>query len=98
VNIWQRGLLKKGLGLCHGISGNGYAFLSAYRATRDVTSYQQAQAFGLYGAEVRPSHTSRTGHVFLAHLCVAACVLAAIVSKAHGTARHLVMLERKACR
>ena len=53
-NVWQRGLLKKGLGLCHGISGNGYAFLSAYRATQNVTFYQQAQAFGLYAAQVRP--------------------------------------------
>jgi hypothetical protein len=26
--VWARGLLHKGLGLCHGVSGNGYAFLS----------------------------------------------------------------------
>ena len=51
-NVWQRGLLKKGLGLCHGIAGNGYAFLSAYRATSDASFLQQAQAFGLYSAEV----------------------------------------------
>lgn len=25
--IWPRGLLKKGVGLCHGISGNGYSLL-----------------------------------------------------------------------
>ena len=28
---WQRGLLKKGPGLCHGVSGNGYAFLHLYQ-------------------------------------------------------------------
>ncbi|GIQ92399.1 lanthionine synthetase C-like, partial [Kipferlia bialata] len=25
--VWERGLLRKGVGLCHGIAGNGYAFL-----------------------------------------------------------------------
>ena len=30
-NVWKCGLLKKGFGLCHGISGNGYFFLSLYR-------------------------------------------------------------------
>ena len=33
--IWQRGLLHKGYGLCHGTAGNGYAFLALYRATGD---------------------------------------------------------------
>ena len=29
--VWQRGVIKKGLGLCHGIAGNAYAFLLMYR-------------------------------------------------------------------
>lgn len=29
--IYPRGLLRKGVGLCHGISGNAYAFLAVYR-------------------------------------------------------------------
>ena len=29
--IYPRGLLKKGVGLCHGISGNAYCFLAVYR-------------------------------------------------------------------
>ena len=29
--IWQRGVIKKGLGLCHGIAGNAYTFLMMYR-------------------------------------------------------------------
>jgi lantibiotic modifying enzyme len=33
--IWSRGLLKKGFGLCHGISGNAYAFLAMYKLTDD---------------------------------------------------------------
>ena len=27
-HIWKFGVLKKGFGLCHGISGNAYAFIS----------------------------------------------------------------------
>ena len=33
--VWRRGLLKKGVGLCHGIGGNGLALYSLYRATSD---------------------------------------------------------------
>jgi len=29
--IFSRGLVRKGVGLCHGISGNAYAFLALYR-------------------------------------------------------------------
>ena len=35
--IWQRGLIKKGPGLCHGVAGNGYAFLHLYQVC-DVKS------------------------------------------------------------
>lgn len=31
--IWERGLLHKGYGLCHGVSGNGYGLLCMYQAT-----------------------------------------------------------------
>ncbi len=34
--VWERGLLKKGYGLCHGTAGNGYVFLDLYRATNDT--------------------------------------------------------------
>ena len=30
---WERGLLRKGYGLCHGVAGNGYVFLQLYRLT-----------------------------------------------------------------
>ena len=33
-NIWDRGLLRKGFGLCHGIAGSGYAFLMMYWYTK----------------------------------------------------------------
>ena len=31
--VWQRGLLRKGYGLCHGTAGNGYVFLHLFRLT-----------------------------------------------------------------
>ena len=31
--VWERGILKKGVGLCHGVSGSGYTFLAMYRYT-----------------------------------------------------------------
>lgn len=49
--VWERGLLRKGVGLCHGISGNGYAFISLYRATGEPEYLAMAQAFALYATE-----------------------------------------------
>lgn len=44
--IWQKGLLHKGPGACHGVSGNAYALLRLYQATGDrkwlYRSYQFA--------------------------------------------------------
>jgi lantibiotic modifying enzyme len=33
--VWERGLLRKGYGVCHGTAGNGYVFLTLYRITND---------------------------------------------------------------
>lgn len=43
--VWERGLLRKGCGVCHGIAGNGYAFLSAYVFTLNVQNLSEAVAF-----------------------------------------------------
>lgn len=48
--VWERGLLRKGLGLCHGVAGNGYALLSLYRATGDAGWLHRAVGFGLFCA------------------------------------------------
>ena len=45
-----RGLLHKGVGLCHGIAGSGYALLSLHRATGDTrwrARAEQVTAFGV---------------------------------------------------
>lgn len=46
--IWERGLLKKGPGLCHGVSGSAYALLCVYQATGDEKWIHRATEFGKY--------------------------------------------------
>ena len=36
--VWQRGLLRKGPGLCHGVAGNGYALLHLYQVSQSLLS------------------------------------------------------------
>ena len=31
--LWNKGLLKKGQGICHGVAGSGYVFLLLHRYT-----------------------------------------------------------------
>ncbi|KAK7110913.1 glutathione S-transferase LANCL1-like [Littorina saxatilis] len=42
---WQRGLLKKGYGLCHGTAGNAYAFLALFRLTQNQKHLYRACKF-----------------------------------------------------
>lgn len=43
--VWRRGVVLKGYGLCHGLAGNGYAFLTLRRLTGDGAQLQRAEAF-----------------------------------------------------
>ena len=43
--IWYRGLLYKGNGICHGITGNAYSFLALYRYTDDESWLNRAFMF-----------------------------------------------------
>ncbi|KAJ9671696.1 hypothetical protein PVL29_025420 [Vitis rotundifolia] len=45
--VWNRGLLKR-VGICHGISGNTYVFLSLYRLTGNVEFLYRAKAFACF--------------------------------------------------
>lgn len=47
-DIWQRGLLLKGRGLCHGSSGSAYALLTLYRATKQLTWLHRAIAMAYW--------------------------------------------------
>jgi hypothetical protein len=46
--VWTDGLLKKGPGLCHGISGNGYSLLRMYRVTGNVKYLYRAECFAKF--------------------------------------------------
>jgi hypothetical protein len=54
VLIWERGLLRKGSGLCHGVAGNGYAFVTLWRLTGDETHLCRAMGFAsmLYNSDL----------------------------------------------
>ncbi|XP_023682407.1 glutathione S-transferase LANCL1-like [Paramormyrops kingsleyae] len=43
--VWQRGLLKKGYSLCHGVAGNAYVFLALYKLTHDPKHLYRACMF-----------------------------------------------------
>ncbi|KAK8568497.1 hypothetical protein V6N12_007046 [Hibiscus sabdariffa] len=45
--VWNRGLLKR-VGICHGVSGNAYVFLSLYRKTGNVEFLYRAKAFACF--------------------------------------------------
>jgi lantibiotic modifying enzyme len=49
--LMQRGLLRKGVGLCHGISGNAYALLSIGRATHDPIWIERAKLFAHFALD-----------------------------------------------
>lgn len=40
--VWERGLLRKGFGTCHGTAGSGYAFLMMYCYRGDERFYYSA--------------------------------------------------------
>ncbi|KEH38770.1 lanC-like protein GCR2 [Medicago truncatula] len=45
--VWKRGLLKR-VGICHGISGNTYVFLSLYRLTGNKEYLYRAKGFSCF--------------------------------------------------
>jgi hypothetical protein len=44
---WRAGPLEKGANLCHGTSGNGYAFLKLFKITGDELWLARARQFGM---------------------------------------------------
>lgn len=46
--IWAKGLLRKGPGICHGVAGNGYAFLLMFRLTGEKQFLYKAMRFAQF--------------------------------------------------
>ena len=49
--IVSAGALKKGVSLCHGTDGNGFALLELYRRTQDHSWLAQARFFAMWAIE-----------------------------------------------
>ncbi|CAM9171718.1 unnamed protein product [Ectocarpus sp. 12 AP-2014] len=60
--VWKRGLLMKGNGICHGVAGNGYAFLSLRKAdAADGRHQHRARSFAGFAASAVLGPNSSTG-------------------------------------
>jgi hypothetical protein len=63
---WQAGPLIKGVSLCHGTDGNGYAFLQLYRRTGDSLWLERARSFAMHAITQRNNNfTLFTGELGL---------------------------------
>lgn len=45
--VWERGILKKGNGICHGITGNAYSLFYLYKITKNNDWMKKAYCFTL---------------------------------------------------
>jgi hypothetical protein len=59
---WDAGPLRKGANLCHGTSGNGYAFLKLYRRFGDPQWLERARAFAMHAIAQAEADFATHGH------------------------------------
>ena len=58
---WQAGPLEKGVGLCHGTAGNGYALLKLWQRSGDAVWLERARVFAMHSIEQVERFAKRTG-------------------------------------
>lgn len=58
--VWEQGLLYKGPGICHGVSGSGFVHLLMYRLTGDDKYFQRAKKFSDFMFTDQFYHGART--------------------------------------
>ena len=80
---WRAGPLEKGVGLCHGTAGNGYALLKLWQRNGDEIWRDRARAFAMHAIEQVQRFAERTGQTrhslwtgdigvaLFAHACIA---------------------------
>jgi lantibiotic modifying enzyme len=75
--VWERGLLKKGPGICHGVAGNGYVFLCLYRLTDDPVYLNKARCFAdfMFSEEFQSARTPDAPYSLYEGLAGAVCFL-----------------------
>lgn len=79
--IWQKGLLKKGPGICHGVSGSGYAFLLLYKLTGEKVYLYRARKFAefMYEPEFETARTPDCLYSLYEGLSGMVCYLADLI-------------------
>jgi hypothetical protein len=99
--VSQRGLVKKGFGICHGIGGNGLALLSLHAHTGDEGMRAQATRFALFACQPACDDSERikkellttpdSPHSLFEGYAGVACLLAALLEPPNTAAarRHL---------
>ncbi|WWD02749.1 hypothetical protein V865_000791 [Kwoniella europaea PYCC6329] len=67
--VWVKGLLRKGVGLCHGISGNAFALVALYDLTGDIKWLHRTQAFANIALDIvrgkSDQHTHTPDHPYI---------------------------------
>ena len=58
---WAAGPLAKGVNLCHGTGGNGYAFLKLYRRFGEQKWLDRARAFAMHGITQTEAELAKYG-------------------------------------
>lgn len=84
---WHKGLLKKGPGICHGVAGNGYVFLTLYRLTSDLVHLHRAVQFSafLYTKEFQKARTPDSPYSLYEGLAGTACFIADLMEPAQSS-------------
>ncbi|EEC20188.1 lanC-like protein 3 [Ixodes scapularis] len=79
--VWERGLLRKGPGICHGIAGSGYVFLLLYRLTGELRWLHRARQFAefMFTDEFKQARTPDCPYSLYEGLAGTACFLADIL-------------------
>ncbi|MEK2690860.1 lanthionine synthetase C family protein [Bdellovibrio sp. GT3] len=72
--VWASGPMKKGVGICHGTDGNGFALLRLFERTGNEMWLDRARSFAMHALSQRNGrYTLWTGEVGLA-LYLIACI------------------------
>jgi lantibiotic modifying enzyme len=72
--IWQAGPLTKGISICHGTNGNGFALLKLFKRTGDEKWLERARAFAIHAINQSKAKYSLwdgdLGLAFFLHSCL----------------------------
>lgn len=76
--VWERGLLRKGPGICHGVAGSGYVFLLLYRLSGELRWLHRARQFAefMFTDEFKAARTPDCPYSLYEGLAGTACFLA----------------------